>query len=310
MSGDHGGGGLSFRIMIAPANMARGKRWGDYFFASSLQRAFEAEGHSARIVARDGWYDDVKDGEADLFLRGFGGFEPIAGRPSLMWIISHPGNIPPDEMKLYDHVFCASSAHRRPIARAIGRFNVSTLLQATDPEIMKPHADPVRSDLLFVGINRRGGRPSLKHAAAAGYDVDLYGAGWADHPDFGKWRKADLIPNPKLGLHYAGARAVLNDHWRDMRLSGYISNRVFDVLACAAPLVSDRIKGLPEDFAPFIYTWSDADGFRAAVEAALGEGPEKRAERLAMSEKVRAEHSFQARVRRIAQKVHEIIGQR
>lgn len=298
---------MSLRILIAPSNLQRGSRWGDYFFAKSLQRGFEAEGFAARIVARDKWYEDLRDNEADVYLRGFGGFEPIPGRPSLMWIISHPGNIQVDELKRYDHIFCATT-NRRPLARAIGRFKVTSMLQATDPEIMKPHADPVRSDLLFVGINRRGGRPALAHAASAELDVDLYGAGWTDHAEYGRWLKADLIPNEDLGLHYAGARAVLNDHWRDMRLTGYISNRVFDVLACGVPLVSDTIKGLPEDIAPFVYTWSDTESFRAAVDAALTEGPEKRSERLAMSEKVRAEHSFQARARQIVQKVHEIIG--
>lgn len=302
------GSPLAFRIMIAPANLARGKRWGDYFFASSLQKAFEAEGHQARIVARDGWHSDLKDQEADIFLRGFGGFEPIAGRPSVMWIISHPGNIQPDEMKLYDHVFCASTVHRRPIARVIGRHKVSALLQATDPEIMRPYDDPVSHDLLFVGINRRGGRPSLKLAHDAGMDVALYGAGWANHEDFGKYHISDLIPNVELGRYYAGAGAVLNDHWRDMRLSGYISNRVFDVLACGRPLVTDTIKGLPEAFEPWVYKWSNAEEFSDAVTAALSESAEKRAARLNFAETVRAEHSFCDRARQIARKVHEIMG--
>lgn len=301
-------GPLAVRIMIAPTNLARGKRWGDYFFASSLQKAFEAEGHQARIVARDGWNSDLRDGEADLFLRGFGGFEPIAGRPSLMWIISHPGNIQPDEMKLYDHVFCASSVHRRPIARAIGRFKISTLLQATDPAIMRPYDDPVAHDLLFVGINRRGGRPSLRHAHDAGMDIALYGAGWAEHKEFARHHIADLIPNEELGRYYAGAGVVLNDHWRDMRLSGYISNRVFDVLACGRPLVSDTIKGLPEAFEPWVYTWSNADEFRDAVTMALAETPEKQAERLEFAKTVREDHSFRNRARQIADKVHEIMG--
>ena len=297
----------SIRILIAPANLQRGSRWGDYFFARSLQKGFEAEGCATSIVARDMWYEDLRENEADIYLRGFGGFEPIAGRPSLIWIISHPGNIQLDELKAYDHIFCAKT-NRRPLAQAIGRFNVTSMLQATDPDIMKPHENPVRSDLLFVGINRRGGRPSLAHALGAGYDVDLYGSGWADHSEYGQWFKSDLISNEDLGLHYAGARAVLNDHWRDMRLTGYISNRVFDVLACGVPLVSDTIKGLPTDIAPFVYTWSDTDSFRSAVDAARNEGPEKRSERLFMSEKVRSEHSFQARARQIVQKVHEIIG--
>ena len=298
---------LSIRILIAPVNLKRGKRWGDYFFARSLQKGFEAMGVAARIVARDGWYEDLRENEADLYLRGFGGFEPIEGRASLMWVISHPGNLQVEEMKLYDHVFCAT-LNRRPLARIIGRHKVSSLLQASDPEIMRAYDDPIRSDLLFVGINRRGGRPALRHAADAGYDLDLYGNGWEDHPDFGKWFKAPLIPNEELGRHYAGAQAVLNDHWRDMRLSGYISNRVFDVVCCGTPLVSDTIKGLPDDIAPLIYTWTDLDSFKQAVDAALSEGQAQRDQRLAIAEDMRARHSFEARARQIVEKVQDIIG--
>lgn len=299
---------IQFRILIAPPNLDRGKRWGDYFFAASLQKALEGEGCPTRIVARDTWYEDLRENEADIFLRGFGGFEPIAGRTSLMWIISHPGNIPLEEMQLYTHVFSASALHRRKLARSLGRFNVSTLLQATDPGIMHPYDDAVQHDLLFVGINRRGGRPSLVHANDAGMDVALYGSGWADHEDFAKYYIKDLIPNEELGRYYAGAGAVLNDHWRDMRLSGYISNRVFDVLACGRPLVSDTVKGLPEEFLPWIYLWSNEDEFRDAVAAALSESPEKQAARLEFATTVRAEHSFQTRARQIVRKVHEIMG--
>ena len=300
-------GSISFRILIAPNNLKRASRWGDYFFARSLKKGFEAEGVAARIVARDGWYKDLRDNEFDVYLRGFGGFEPIDGRTSLIWVISHPGNIQIEELTKYDHVFVATR-NRRPLARALGRFKVHSMLQATDPEIMRPDADAVTSDLLFVGINRRGGRPTLAHAKACGMDIDLYGSGWADHPEYGHWLKSDLIPNEELGRYYAGATAVLNDHWRDMRRSGYISNRVFDVLACGRPLISDTVSGLPEEFQPFIYTWTDTESFREVVEAARNESDHRRAERLALSETVRREHSFQARAREFIRKVHEIIG--
>lgn len=286
---------LSIRIKIAPVNLARAQRWGDYFFARSLQDALSARGHTVGIDARDAWQTDTTPGGIDLVLRGFGGFEPIPGRISMLWIISHPGNVRGEEMLEYDHVFTASGRGQRALRRLLGRGRVSQLLQATDPEIMRPYDVESDGSMLFVGVNRRGGRPSLDMALRCGYDVKLWGKGWVGHERFAPFLQGQFLPNGTLGQHYSGAGVVLNDHWRDMRANGLVSNRVFDVLACGAPLLSDKVAGLPAALEPWIYTFDDEASFREGAEAALAEGPERRAERRAFAETVRQEHSFAAR---------------
>ncbi|WP_316015317.1 glycosyltransferase [Roseobacter sp. HKCCA0434] len=299
---------LSIRIKIAPKNMARAMRWGDYFFARSLMAALAARGHEVGIDARDGWDVHTEPGGVDLVLRGFGGYVPKPGRTSLMWIISHPGNVPAEEMTGYDHVFSASGRGQRALRRAVGGSRVSRLHQATDPAIMRPREDPIDSGMLFVGINRRGGRPALAMAERCGYEVALWGNGWEDHDRFGRFFRGAFIPNEDLGRHYAGAGVVLNDHWRDMRINGLVSNRVFDVLACGAPLLTDAIPGLPPEFAPFVYQFTDEASFREGAEAALAEGPERRAERRAFAEVVRREHSFAARAEEIEATARRVIA--
>lgn len=294
---------LSIRIKIAPANMARAARWGDYFFACSLRDALAVQGHDVAIQARDEWYADTTPGGIDLVLRGFGGYEPIPGRISMMWVISHPGSLQTEELQLYDYIFTASLKHHRPLRKVCGATKVSQLLQACDPAIMRPdQPDTVPSDMLFVGINRRGGRPALRMAHNCGYTVDLYGTGWDAHEDYARYFKGHHIPNTELGRHYGGARVVLNDHWRDMRLNGYPSNRVFDVLACGVPLLSDALKGLPADLQDWIYTFTDEESFRAGAAAALAEDETRRAERRAFAEVVRETHGFPARAKVIAAK--------
>lgn len=211
-----------------------------------------------------------------------------------------------DELAAYDHVFTASVKHKRTLRRALGA-KVSSLWQAHDPEIMRPGLEPVESGLLFVGVNRWGGRPAPSLAAGAGYDVALWGAGWADHPEFSRFHRGDLIPNAVLGRHYAGARAVLNDHWRDMRLNGYVSNRIFDALACGAPLISDTVGGMPPEFTPWIYSFTDEPGFREAAEAAPAEGRERRAARLAFAKTLNERHSFATRATSIVDKARELL---
>lgn len=299
---------LSIRIKIAPVNLARAQRWGDYFFARSLQTALRSRGHDVEIDARDTWQNDVTPGGVDLVLRGFGGFQPIPGRASLLWIISHPGNVKPDEMKAYDHVFTASARGQRGLRRLLGRGRVSQLLQATDPAIMQPYEVKLDGSMLFVGVNRRGGRPALSMAQHCGYDVALWGKGWNADPRFTPFLRGTYLPNDTLGQSYAAAGVVLNDHWRDMRLNGLISNRVFDVLACGAPLLTDKVAGLPATLAEWVYTFDDEDSFRAGAEAALAEGPERRAERRAFAETVRQEHSFAARAATIETYARHILS--
>jgi len=290
---------LSIRIKIAPINLARAQRWGDYFFACSLQLALRGRGHTVEIDARDTWQDDTTPGGVDLVLRGFGGFQPIPDRTSLLWIISHPGNVKPDEMKEYDHVFTASARGQRGLRRLLGRGRVSQLLQATDPAIMQPYDVTPDGSMLFVGVNRRGGRPALDMAERCGYDVALWGKGWDQDPRFAPFLRGTYLPNDTLGQSYASAGVVLNDHWRDMRANGLISNRVFDVLACGAPLLSDKVAGLPVALADWVYTFNDEESFRAGAEAALAEGPERRAERRAFAQTIRQDHSFAARAQTI-----------
>ena len=290
---------LSIRIKIAPVTLARAQRWGDYFFARSLQDALIARGHEVHIDARDQWAADVTPGGVDLVLRGYGGFEPKPGRVSLLWIISHPGNVKGEEMKAFDHVFTASARGQRALRRLLGRGRVSQLSQATDPQIMQPYEVEPDGSMLFVGVNRRGGRPALDMAERCGYDVALWGKGWASHERFSRFVRGAFLPNDTLGRHYAGAGVVLNDHWRDMRANGLVSNRVFDVLACGAPLLSDKVASLPAELAEWIYTFDDEASFRAGAEAALSESPQRRAERRAFAQVVRENHSFAARARTI-----------
>ena len=55
--------------------------------------------------------------------------------------------------------------------------------------------------------------------------------------------KGEGIPNHELARYYSSAAIVLNDHWDDMRAEGFISNRLYDALACGAFVISDHLDG-------------------------------------------------------------------
>lgn len=57
-------------------------------------------------------------------------------------------------------------------------------------------------------------------------------------------RRAGWSPHPRR--YYRSAVWALNDHWSDMRDRGFVSNRVFDVLASGGRLLTDEVEGLDE----------------------------------------------------------------
>jgi spore maturation protein CgeB len=80
-----------------------------------------------------------------------------------------------------------------------------------------------------------------------------------------------------------------------MQQAGILSNRVFDVLACAAPIVSDDIPDHPDGFSDLIAEFGPGRPIRPAIELALHEGIERRAQRRSFAEIVRRDHSFDNR---------------
>jgi spore maturation protein CgeB len=78
-----------------------------------------------------------------------------------------------------------------------------------------------------------------------------------------------------------------------------LSNRVFDALACGAPVVSDEMAGLPDGFAGFIDTFRADRPIGRAIASALEEDEGRRAARRAFAEIVRRDHCFDRRAETI-----------
>lgn len=296
----------SIAIKIACPSAALRAEWGDYHFAVSLARALVARGCHTRIDFLRDWPNAPDDLDCDLVLRGLERFQPKPGRPAVLWLISHPDLVTADELRLYAHVFAASDALTRKFAPALpGR--VETLPQCTDPAIFyPPDGNRPGDEILFVGNSRNVARPSVTAALAAGLDVSVYGTRWENLIDRHHIRAAN-VPNEAVGDLYRAASVVLNDHWPDMQRAGILSNRVFDVLACGTPIVSDEIADLPAGFADYIEIFGPDRPIVAAIERALAEAPERRAARRAFSEQVRRDHSFERRAEVILTRLRDIL---
>ena len=301
---------LRWALKIGPPDVRRRTNWGDWHFALALKAALERLGHEAVIDAKNAWYRSTsRFDDVALVLRGVSVYTVNPQQINLSWVISHPERVTRRELASFDAVFAASTSLAHRLSTDLGS-PVQPLLQCTDAERFRPvPPDPRRRhEVLFVG-NARGVRASVAAALEAGIVPSVYGVRWRGLLPEGALQ-GEYLPNEELPAAYTAAGVVLNDHWDDMKNEGLLSNRLFDLAACGARAVSDDVPGLSEVFGDVILTYRTPDELAEAVATQLAETPERAAARMALSEKVRREHSFDARAQTLVETVRKLQAER
>ncbi len=292
-------------LIAAPADADAQVGWGDVHFARGLQLGLQGLGVGSRLLYRDSHASAPPPpaGSTLLVLRG-----KYAPPPSwlarqtysckALWLISWPLNPSPAELAAYDRLFVASAQDTPRIAQLSGR-PTSTLLQATGFwHVGRP--EPASGGLLFVGNTRGVSRPIVRAFHQAGLPLELIGSGWED---LGLRAQASSIANRELPGRYRRALAVLNDHHRAMADYGYLNNRLFDVLACAVPVITDAAPNCPPELDPAVVRHPEG----ADPQTSLEEAASIRCNPLLLSRIarcVRREHSFEARARELVEKLN------
>jgi spore maturation protein CgeB len=111
-------------------------------------------------------------------------------------------------------------------------------------------------------------RPVVASALSVGLRPAIYGSGWHEFVD-DDLIVADFVRNEELPVVYSSVGVLLNDHWDTMRTWGFVSNRLFDALACGTPVVSDHLPELSQLFGDAVATYTDAASLGRAVQHAL-----------------------------------------
>ena len=291
---------LRWAIDIAAPAGPRGLKWGDWHFAQSLASALRRLGqtvHVDRREARVGGHRELDD--VVLVLRGLDLVVPRPAQLSILWIISHPELITKREVETFDAVFAASARWASDVNASWGT-RVEPLLQCTDSRVFTPHVGQPDSghELLFVGNSRKVLRPAVGLSVEAGLEPAVFGGGWEGLID-DRFIHGEYVDNAQLPALYRSAGVVLNDHWDDMRVDGFISNRVFDVLASAGRLMTDEVAGLRDLFDGQVRTFASRWDLAAQLGGDWRSSYPGDEDRLRLAELVRSEHSFDSRARRL-----------
>jgi hypothetical protein len=287
---------LRLAVTVAAPSAKVAARWGDWHLAQALAAGLRRTGQEVRVQTVDR-VDDLAGRSCDvhLVLRGIERVGRTAGQRHVLWIISHPETIDDEELDAADLVLVASPRFAAHLQHRTDT-PVEVLLQATEPRRFHQRpVDPVHShDVTVVAKTRDVLRPVVVDALAAGLRPRIYGGGWRGLVD-ADLLVADHVDNEALPTVYSSAGVVLNDHWRTMRAWGFVSNRLFDVLACGTPVISDPVDCMDELFDGAVLTYRTPDELRMLVDDALvdRESARQRAER--GRKVVLANHTFDHR---------------
>jgi glycosyltransferase involved in cell wall biosynthesis len=297
---DRSAPGLRFAVTVASPSAKVAARWGDWHLAQALAESLRRLGHDVRVQTAD-HADDlaVRASDVHLVLRGIQPVRRTPGQRHILWIISHPETIDDGELEAADLVLVASPRFAEHL-RGRTTTPVEVMLQATDHRRFHPRAvDPAhRHDVTIVAKTRDVLRPVVADALAAGLRPAIYGGGWRTLVDR-DLVVADHVDNEILPIVYSSAGVVLNDHWRTMRAWGFVSNRLFDVLACGTPVISDPVEGMDELFDGAVPEYHTPDELRALADEVLAapETARQRAER--GRQVILANHTFDNRARQL-----------
>ena len=151
---------------------------------------------------------------------------------------------------------------------------------------------------MVVAKTREVLRPVVADAVAVGLRPAIYGSGWGGFVD-PELIVADYVPNEQLPVVYSSAGVLLNDHWGTMRSRGFVSNRLFDALACGTPVISDHLPEVHDLFGDAVPTYRDPEQLRALVDADLKDPIAAQGRAAAGRQDVLAAHTFDQRARQL-----------
>lgn len=278
----------------SPAGPA-GEVWGDTHFARGLANALRRTGREVVIDAYEARERPTAElDDVTVVVRGPHRIRPPRTGVRLLWIISHPDEITGREVSWFDGVFAASTRWAASASRRFGT-EVAPLLECTDTDQFFPRGLERGDEIVFVGTSRGIARPSVVAPLAAGIPVKVYGPDWRGFIPSSAIA-ARSIPNERLSERYESAAVVLNDHWPAMRREGFMAMRPFDVVAAGGRVVSEDVDGLNEVFGGAVVAYRDEAELVELLSGDLDRLFPDADELARIRERVRREHSFDARV--------------
>lgn len=250
--------------------------WGDYWLASDLRYVLSHQ-FCAFLNYKDEYnkahnrFNDVTITIAGMHRKIW---KPISGKINIIYLISHPDEYV-DLQKDISLTLCCSEK----FSKHLNQLGIKSVYvpQFTDKSRFYPqHStnEKYKHKLLFVGNSRSVYRDCVKYAIENNLPLSLFGNAWQSFP-VQKYLKGGIISNNELYLYYSNSDIILNDHHKDMKEKGFISNRVYDVTACKGFLISDYMPEIEAVYGDSIPMYKNEKEFVSLVKYYLSHPKER-----------------------------------
>lgn len=256
--------------------------WGDHWVKHELSREFRRLGLS------------LVEKKPDVIIHLFG--SPPNNLPdytyNMVWLYSHPDMVTPENLRQFDKIFCASPDFT-PKLQAMGYTDVETMIPSTSKRLAKV---PIKHDIIFVGnarTRRPEGRSVVRDMGQTPHDFKVWGNLW-EHILPRKFYGGRYWDYRKLDQLYASARITLNDHHPDMAREGFVSNKIFDILASGGFAISDRNAGLDMIFEKAVPQYESTGHLQDLVEFYLC-NPDERERLMLKGRKIALDNTYRDR---------------
>ncbi|WP_096156581.1 CgeB family protein [Bacillus sp. FJAT-45066] len=284
----------------------RQEMWGDFHFGRSLSKYLVRNKVEVETDYYPNW-NNKKEADVVLVLRGKYPYKPKKNHFNVMWNISHPEDVTLEEYEEYDLIFVASNNHAEFLKTKLSK-PVYPLLQCTDIEEFTINHDVSnndRSDFIFVGNKKGVNRPGVVWSIEIGLPLKVWGRGWETLVQ-SELLMGHYIKNEELGKLYSKSKAILNDHYEDMKKYGFINNRVFDALACGLPVISDYHEELYNLFPNEILYYRNKEELESVLKQIIFMYPQIVDRVNKLVETIREKHTFEIRAKEIIDKINKI----
>ena len=237
--------------------------WGDHWVKHELGQEFRRLGLS--LVEKN----------PDVIIHLFG--SPANTLPdytyNMVWLYSHPDMVTPENLRQFDKIFCASPDFTLKL-QVMGYTNLETMIPATSK---RPSKAQIKHDIIFLGnarTRRPEGRSVVRDMGQTPHDFKVWGNLW-EYILPRKYYGGRYWDYHKLDNLYASARITLTDHHPDMAKEGFVSNKIFDILASGGFVISDRNAGLDKIFGKTVPQYESTGHLQELVEFYLNNPDER-----------------------------------
>ncbi len=258
-------------------------KWGDYWVKYELAKEFKGLDYF------------VGDKNPNIIIHLLG--TPIKlpkNTFNIAWIYSHPNWINPFMLRQYNKIFCLSSLFAEKIKK--WGFDVELMIGATNKTPIK-NSNNIKYDITFVGNTRpiKGGRKIIHDLLPIPYNLKIWGKGWKEIlPE--KYYGGEYINYLRLNDLYSSSLITLNDHHQDMAEEGFVSVKIFDILASGGFCLSDKNPGIEKIFGDAVPQYESPEHLKKLTDFYIN-NPEKRLELMERGKKIALSHTWNNRVK-------------